>query len=891
MKRNEKMLQKVFEAERSKSLKRAAELETSNKKVCLVQNKAEVIEDNILAREILIDEEVQVTVEECAESRDSNSTPTFNIINYSAETAATPLAPLFSPITPIDRNTFLSGNNITIPESSENSSPVRTMSPDTQQLFDTMAKAILSDFIDDDSVKDPDYTVNEDLNTSFSDDECTSHTVIETALVHTTKLNGPKHFSSVSTRQPKISHDNASMSLDEIDDNNKIISKPEKKSGNNCQTRRIQVNVPGPTKRRCSENDLQQYNQTQQPSKKLIRSASVSDVGFSQQTKANKPISPKKRRVADPTKWKRRIERDKRLKGEAYKTVKGKLMSAAPLKQPKCLENPKHKCNESVPEDAWKKIYESFRALGSLDAQRQFIIQHVTKDKKKRSTTSGRSRKESTHHYHFTIRNEKVTVCRVFFLNTLNIKEGIVRGALKKVSPEGVVMPENRGKKCPPNKLAPEQLDMLKTHILSFPAMESHYCRKNSEYKYLDAGLNVQIMYSLYKKKCEEEGTIPAGMETYRKVFRSYKLRFHVPKKDLCKKCVAFKDTKSNATILEDANHSKHLKRRDDAFLRRDADKAAANNNKNVLAFNFDLQAVLHTPKGAAGPFFYVRKLPVYNLTCYRFGDKDVDCFTWDETEGKRGSIEIATCIYKYISDKQDITHVRMMSDNCGGQQKNFHFSCMLLHLVTTHPTIHTIDHVFYEPGHSHMECDSVHSKIEQKCKNTAVYTPDGWLQVMRLARRNPRPFNVTVLSHGEFLDFNPNNCHFAAETTKKTQSKKCKEKETWNTTNKKKINFQDAVWIQYLKNSSKSIFIKTDYNEESFKEMKIKAKKGKNTSLMPTHVYSSRLPISTAKKRDLMKLCAENQIPKYYHSFYENLPVSSTVQDRLPEPDAEEVD
>ncbi|CAF4940664.1 unnamed protein product [Pieris macdunnoughi] len=81
----------------------------------------------------------------------------------------------------------------------------------------------------------------------------------------------------------------------------------------------------------------------------------------------------------------------------------------------------------------------------------------------------------------------------------------------------------------------------------------------------------------------------------HRKVFRSYKLRFHVPKKDLCKKCVAFKDIKSNATISEDANNSKHLKRRDDAFLRRDADKAAANNYKNVLAFNFDLQAVLHT--------------------------------------------------------------------------------------------------------------------------------------------------------------------------------------------------------------------------------------------------------------------------------------------------------
>lgn len=42
-------------------------------------------------------------------------------------------------------------------------------------------------------------------------------------------------------------------------------------------------------------------------------------------------------------------------------------------------------------------------------------------------------------------------------------------------------------------------------------------------------------------------------------------------------------------------------------------------------------------------------------------------------------------------------------------------------------------------------------------------------------------------------------------------------------------------------------------------------------------------------KKRDLLKLCTDNQIPKYYHSFYKNLPDSEAIEDRLPEPDAEE--
>lgn len=373
-----------------------------------------------------------------------------------------------------------------------------------------------------------------------------------------------------------------------------------------------------------------------------------------------------------------------------------------------------------------------------------------------------------------------------------------------------------------------------------------------------------------------------------------------MPKKDLCKKCIAYKELKRNETTNSlDDSHSKHLKRRDDAYLRRDADKTAAKNDTKTLAFNFDLQAVLQTPKAASGPFFYVRKLAVYNLTFYKFGDQDVDCFTWDETEGKRGSIEIATCVYKYISGKQGITHVRMMSDNCGGQQKNFNFSCMLLYLVTNNPTIHTIDHVFYESGHSHMECDSIHSKIEQKCKNSAIYTPDGWIQAMRLARMNPRPFNVNVLVHEDFLDFNSNQCQFAEETIRKqTQKKKTNKgkgnnKEEGNeqdeTKEKKKTSYQNAVWIQYRKDSSKSIFIKMDYNDETFKELKIKPKRGKTGAIEPVPIYRERIPISKVKKKDLTKLCIDNQIPKYYHSFYENLPDSEKVQDRLPEPDAEE--
>ncbi|KAJ2945262.1 hypothetical protein O0L34_g9336 [Tuta absoluta] len=221
--------------------------------------------------------------------------------------------------------------------------------------------------------------------------------------------------------------------------------------------------------------------------------------------------------------------------------------------------------------------------------------------------------------------------------------------------------------------------------------------------------------------------------------------------------CVAHKEA-------EDNTYAAQLDRKEKAFQHRDDDKAAAQKDSKILAFNFDLESVLSTPKGAAGPFFYVRKLAVYNLTIYNLGNQDVECFLWDETEGKRGSTEIGTCVYQYINSKPDITHVRMMSDNCGGQQNNVGFCCMLMYLVVNHPTLETIDHAYFESGHSHMECDYIHSKIEQKSKNT----PDGWAQLIRMARRNPSPFKVYTVMHDEFLNFNTSQFQLSADLPKK---------------------------------------------------------------------------------------------------------------------------
>ncbi|KAF9411522.1 hypothetical protein HW555_009714 [Spodoptera exigua] len=62
---------------------------------------------------------------------------------------------------------------------------------------------------------------------------------------------------------------------------------------------------------------------------------------------------------------------------------------------------------------------------------------------------------------------------------TLNISGGFVKGALNKINSEGILTPDCRGKKVPPNKLSSEDETFIRDHILSYPAVESHYCRQN----------------------------------------------------------------------------------------------------------------------------------------------------------------------------------------------------------------------------------------------------------------------------------------------------------------------------------------------------------------------------------------------------------------------------
>lgn len=58
---------------------------------------------------------------------------------------------------------------------------------------------------------------------------------------------------------------------------------------------------------------------------------------------------------------------------------------------------------------------------------------------------------------------------------------------------------------------------------------------------------------------------------------------------------------------------------------------------------------------------------------------------------------------------------------------------------------------------------------------------------------------------------------------------------------------------------------------------------------LEPNQAYQHEIPISKLKKKDLLALCNDGTISAESYTYYKSLP-SDASEDRLPEPDGEEV-
>lgn len=581
-----------------------------------------------------------------------------------------------------------------------------------------------------------------------------------------------------------------------------------------------------------------------------------------------------KKRVRQPSKWKKNIRKLKRAKGEEYVNTKGNTVPSKNINTDipcKCAQ----KCHDKINAAQQKELFDRFYAMESFDLQSSYLFSLVKVLPKKRSSIptdrqQTESRRSNTRVY--SVPNSEglsTTVCKEFFKKIFAVSDGRISRVLKMKLSIPTPPIDKRGKHVPVNKTSEEKLQRVKDFINRFPKYESHYTlHKSMNRKFLAPDLSLPKMYSLYCDDTPESERVSDFM--FRKVFNEYfNLSFHAPISDSCKRCDNLKikidaaSSQQEKELLE-LQRKEHLAKADTARDNYNRDTELAKEDPNVTVIVFDLMKTLPTPVVSTGICYYKRQLWTYNLGIHDASTGSATMCVWDETTASRGPQEIGSCLLQYIKENVKTKTLILYSDQCGGQNRNIKMAT-LCQYITSHPDyiVEKIDHKFFVSGHSYLACDQDFGLIEKQKKFFKnIFIPDDWIEVIKAARKKD-PFKIRKMTTEDFV------------STKKLENNITNRKVT---AEKAKVKWLSIQWLLYHKNHPFTIFFKYSNNPEVlFESVDIKKRNSVNIANMELDVlYPVGKQISVEKKKDLIELL--QYIPPVYHDFYTNIKANVSV-------------
>lgn len=157
---------------------------------------------------------------------------------------------------------------------------------------------------------------------------------------------------------------------------------------------------------------------------------------------------------------------------------------------------------------------------------------------------------------------------------------------------------------------------------------------------------------------------------TYRRLCNEYNLSLFRPRKDQRSKGSKFKMLEGSDTEAFRATYEPHLRRKEEYQTAKAAEKVrATEENYTFVSATFDLQSVLQIRSSDVSLLYHSRKRSVYNLYCYSSAPRnEAHCYCCSEVEpeGDRGSNEIETCVFQWLSQLHPtVKYVSLYSDTC----------------------------------------------------------------------------------------------------------------------------------------------------------------------------------------------------------------------------------
>ncbi|KAK3918415.1 Neuraminidase, partial [Frankliniella fusca] len=578
-----------------------------------------------------------------------------------------------------------------------------------------------------------------------------------------------------------------------------------------------------------------------------------------------------RKRVANPYKWKKNEAQRKLASGQAHLSVKGVMRRQHTL-QIGCDASCRNKCQEKVTPDERQDIFNQFWKIPTQKEKWDFIALHLEIQPVKNANDL--TKRASSRKYFFRIDGEKVRVCKVMFLDTLDVCDSLVETTVKKLKMGGYISPDKRQRHHESSPKVLESRITVREHINSIPRMPSHYNREASNKEYITEHFqSVADMYGAYGEWMtlnHPEKTV-ASERQYRDVFNTeFNISFFLSKKDVCDECTTWLNTAEDNKDALQEKYSKHLENKNlvHEMVENDKKLARHKDSKTLCVAHFDYEKNLICPKADTSVFYYKRKLNVSNFTIVDVGRYEDNCYVYDETIGHKGSNEVASFLLHFIERKvaAGVKEFRFYSDNCGGQNKNRNVAALYAYAAAKYGI--SITHTFLEKGHTYNAADTVHSLIERKTKPLQIYSPRQWYQNIETAKRSKsHPLRVIEVTQEIIFQWN--------DLSNKLQLDK-------------DVNRQAIPWrsIRQISSDSSTVHqlkFKTDFSVEPRVVSTKRVGKPVNFSTFKLEkLYNGPLPISKLKHADLQFYCSHNHIPIEFQAFYNDNKSSESVPDEV---------
>ena len=557
-------------------------------------------------------------------------------------------------------------------------------------------------------------------------------------------------------------------------------------------------------------------------------------------------------KVKGPSEWMRNKRKLLRERGLEYTSQDGTERQAKSLGK-RCYCHAKSTDCPSLTEEDRQQIFNHIWNL-TWREKRMFIAELLERHEPKRRYANKLSPGEKpkrafTWEYHLRVRDKKIKVCKVMFASTTGLSQHFIQTAMDQPN-QSHSRPNNpyyrRGNKS--KEFACEFLDRL-------PKLPSLYYGQGSSHSYLEPQFRTMVdVHRLYVSTCTDKGLEALSMSLLTELCDSKNIALCRPLKEKCDMCAAYKTNE----LSEDQwkAHLKEMKRAEEEQAR---DKEKADKMDGTFVICLGLQGVVCVPAVNAPDAVFKAKLAVNNFSLYNMATRDTVCYVWHEAEGRLTANEFTSCVLDYLAAlPTPVTKVVLYSAACVHQSMNSTLASALALFSMKHKV--DVEQKFLVRGHEQVEVDSLHGCVDRLLKNIEIYAPTDYLTICKTAGSSSRTYHVKSLEHWFFKDYS----QVAAYRTLSVLPV-CGNRKSITTVN-------DLNRLRYTADGQVSF--KRSFDEEWQSLPKVRGGSPSTSSLEPPGLYSSRLPLSESRFKDLQDLKAF--MPVDYHPFYDSLPTSA---------------